>query len=338
MHSDLSNTTSGTVSAPTTRTKPLPAAQADSPSLATSSGAAAAEKSTAEAATGVNAARAAHQPGAAHHTAYHAAHLRAVAVDNRELWRGAWVIFRKHMLKFRSNSMEIGGTLGWPLLWIVTFGLGMEGIVNTDFLGGENYLAFITPGIIALTALSGAVNSGMTLLEEKIKGLLREYFVAPIPRLSILFAATASSLVKTFIQSVIILLIALAFGARLETSPLALLGAFFFLLLFMSAFVGFSNGVAARSNSIGAYHTLLFVLNLPLLFLSNALYPLEAMPAWMQAFAYLNPTTYVVDGLRHTLFANGIFPLWLNVLGLAIFTILCSWFGVRSFQQILEQK
>ncbi len=34
--------------------------------------------------------------------------------------------------------------------------------------------------MIALTALSGAVNSGMTLLEEKIKGILKEYFVAPI--------------------------------------------------------------------------------------------------------------------------------------------------------------
>ncbi len=30
------------------------------------------------------------------------------------LWRGAWVIFAKHMRKFRHNSMEIGGTLGFP--------------------------------------------------------------------------------------------------------------------------------------------------------------------------------------------------------------------------------
>jgi ABC-2 type transport system permease protein len=270
---------------------------------------------------------------------YYAANLRArPLVNSRELWRGAWVIFQKHMLKFRSNSMEIGGTLGWPLLWIITFGLGMERVVNTAMLGGDHYLAFITPGIIALTALSGAVNSGMTLLEEKIKGLLREYFVAPIPRLSILLAATASSLVKTLIQSVAILLIALAFGVRLNTSLWGLMGAFLFLLLFMMAFVGFSNGVAARSTSIGGYHMLLFVLNLPLLFLSNALYPLEAMPGWMQAMAYANPTTYVVDGLRHTLFATGALPLWLNLAGLLGFTILCSWYGVRSFQQILEQK
>ncbi|GIV77209.1 MAG: transport permease protein [Litorilinea sp.] len=263
---------------------------------------------------------------------------REMTMAWQELWRGAWVIFSKHMLKFRSNSMEIGGTLGWPLLWVATFGLGMERVVNTHILGSSSYLAFITPGIIALTALSGAVNSGMTLLEEKIKGVLKEYFVAPIPRLSILLAATGSGLVKTLLQSLIILAMAMAFGAHLVSSPTHLMGAFLFLLLYIMAFVGFSNGVAARSRSVGGYHMLLFVLNLPLLFLSNALYPLATMPAWMRIFAYLNPTTYAVDGLRHTLFANGTLSPYLDVAVLLAFAALCNWFGVRSFTAILERK
>ncbi|MCB9138363.1 MAG: ABC transporter permease [Caldilineaceae bacterium] len=257
-----------------------------------------------------------------------------------ELWRGAWVIFNKHMLKFRTNSMEIGGTLGWPLLWIGTFGLGMERVVDTSMLGGTtgSYLAFITPGIIALTALSGAVNSGMTLLEEKIRGVLKEYFVAPIPRMSILLASTGSGLVKTLIQSIIILAIAVLFGARMTWNPIALLGGLIFLLLYVMAFVGFSNGVAARSNSVGGYHMLLFVLNLPLLFLSNALYPLDVMPGWMRVLAYLNPTTYVVDGLRHTLFNGGSLPVLLSLTVLTLFAAVCNWYGLRSFQAILESK
>lgn len=257
-----------------------------------------------------------------------------------ELWRGAGVIFNKHMYKFRTNSMEIGGTLGWPLLWVLTFGVGMERVVNVDMLGTNtsSYLAFITPGIIALTALSGAVNSGMTLLEEKIKGILKEYFVAPIPRMSILLASTASGMVKTLIQSLIILAIAMLFGARLNTSLVDIVLAFVVLLLFVAAFVGFSNGVAARSKSMGGYHMLLFVLNLPLLFLSNALYPLDAMPRWMQVVAYANPTTYVVDGLRQTLFANGALPLALSIAVLAAFAVLCQWYGLKSFRRILESR
>lgn len=254
-----------------------------------------------------------------------------------ELARGAWVIFVKHMRKFASNSMEVGGTLGWPLLWVMTFGLGMERVVDTSALGGTaSYLAFITPGIIALTALSGAVNAGMVLLEEKIKGVLKEYFVAPIPRASILLASMASGLVKTLLQSAIILGLAMLFGARLTGGFVGLLGGLVFLLLYSMAFVGFSNGMAARSKSVSGYHMLLFVLNLPLLFLSNALYPLAAMPGWMRVVAYLNPTTYVVDGLRHTLYGVGELPIWLSLLALVAFAALCVWFGLRSFRKLLE--
>ena len=274
------------------------------------------------------------QPGMPAQPAYR----QVNASSANELWRGAAVIFSKHMLKFRSNSMEIGGTLAWPLLWVMTFGLGMEKIVDVNTLGDttSSYLAFITPGIIALTALSGAVNSGMTLLEEKMKGILKEYFVAPIPRMSILLASSASGLVKTLVQSIIILGIAIIFGARLNTSLAGLVGAFIFLLLYVVGFVGFSNGVAARSKSVGGYHMLLFVLNLPLLFLSSALYPLESMPTWMRMIAMINPTTYVVDGLRQTLFGNGELPLALSLVFLTAFAILCNWYGLRSFRRILE--
>lgn len=259
-----------------------------------------------------------------------------LSANGAELWRGSWVIFRKHMLKFRHNSMEIGGTLGWPLLWIGMFGVGMQYVVNPALLGTASYLAYITPGIIALTALGGAVNSGMTLLEEKIKGILKEYFVAPIPRLSILLASTGSGLVKTLLQSAIILVVALLFGVRLANHGLGILAAACFLLLYVMAFVGFSIGIAARSQSISGYHMLVFALNLPLLFLSNALYPLATMPTWMAALAYVNPTTYVVDALRRTLFGAGTLPLWLCAAVLSFYAVLGVWYGVKSFRKILE--
>jgi ABC-2 type transport system permease protein len=43
---------------------------------------------------------------------------------------------------------------------------------------------------------------------------------------------------------------------------------------------------------------MIFMLQLPLLFWSNSLYPLTTLPTWMRVGAMLNPTTYVVTGLR----------------------------------------
>jgi ABC-2 type transport system permease protein len=47
------------------------------------------------------------------------------------------------------------------------------------------------------------------------------------------------------------------------------------------------------------------VLTMPLFFASNAIYPLDLMPGWLQAVARLNPLTYLVDALRGTMIAGG---------------------------------
>ncbi|MFC1951547.1 ABC transporter permease [Chloroflexota bacterium] len=49
---------------------------------------------------------------------------------------------------------------------------------------------------------------------------------------------------------------------------------------------------------------LIFMLTLPLMFVNNALYPLPALPAWMRFVAQINPMSYVVDGLRQTVFIS----------------------------------
>ncbi|GIV73334.1 MULTISPECIES: ABC transporter permease [Caldilinea] len=256
--------------------------------------------------------------------------------SNAELWRGTWVIFTKHMHKFLRNGQEVGGTLAAPILLAATFGLGMEKVVAADAIAGLNYLSFIAPGIIAFTALSGAINAGMPLLEEKIKGVMKEYMVAPIPRLSILLAATASGLVKTFVQSTLIVLVTVLFGARLQMSPGSALGATLVLTAFMVTMVGFANAMALRSRSIGGYHTILFLLNLPLLFFSSALYPLDAMPVWMRAVAVINPTTYAVEGMRRWLFGGDALHPLLCLAVLTVTAVLSLWFSVRTFQRVME--
>lgn len=260
----------------------------------------------------------------------------AIAVgQGQELWRGSWVIFTKHMYKFVRNGQELGGTLAAPLLLAATFGLGMNGLVAPAAIDGLNYLAFITPGIIAFTALSGAINAGMIILEEKIKGMMKEYMVAPIPRASILLASTGSGLVKSLIQSLLIVVVAMLFGARLQTSLMGIGAALLVLLAFVVAGVGFANAMALRSKSIGGYHAVLFLLNLPLLFLSSALYPLATMPAWMRVVALLNPTTYAVEGMRATLFGSGSLDLWLCLVVLTGYAVACTGLGIRTFRRVV---
>jgi len=47
------------------------------------------------------------------------------------------------------------------------------------------------------------------------------------------------------------------------------------------------------------------MVTMPLFFASNAIYPIEMMPGWLQIISYGNPLTYVVDALRAVMVVGG---------------------------------
>ena len=256
----------------------------------------------------------------------------------------AITLWSKHMVKSIRNQMEMSGMLIQPILWMVLFGVGMGSLLGPSMPGGKDaYITFMLPGIIALTASGGAIAGGSTWLHERLHGIVKEYLAAPIPRISILMGNALSTVSKGLIQSLVILIVGLIMGANITTNPFGWLGGFLLVGGFALGFAGIALAMASSTDNTGAYHAMIMLLNLPLLFLSNALYPLETMPTWMRIGALINPTTYVVTGLRYTLLENGAemaqidgIPLWLCFLAIAIFIALGMWLASSAFKKSLR--
>lgn len=68
---------------------------------------------------------------------------------------------------------------------------------------------------------------------------------------------------------------------------------------------------------------------------SNAIYPVEIMPSWLQIIAHINPLTYEVDALRALMLVGGAsaFGLALDLLVLlgatALLTVIGGWLYPR---------
>ena len=207
------------------------------------------------------------------------------------------------MMKYSIHAEEAFGTLFQPILWVVLFGTGMKAVFG-DAIPGLNYIAFMVPGIVALTAMSGAIQGGLTFLQERLLGTMKEYLVAPIPRISILMGNAMSTTTTALLQSIIILIIGMFMGAKLDLLPFGWLGGMVLTAGFALGFAGIGLAVAAKANTTGGYHMLIFMLTLPLMFISNALYPISSLPTWMKVISQINPMSYVVDGLRQTVFTG----------------------------------
>ncbi len=249
---------------------------------------------------------------------------------------GVYTLWLKHMRKFLGSSMEIGGTLSTPILWMLLFGLSMGGMMKEvkDLKFGISYIAYITPGILLLTGLTAAVLGGSTLLMERVNGVIKEYLVAPIPRLAVLLGTIASGITKCMLQSIIVLILGIFLGANLTSNPLAILAGLVVVAMFSLGFVGIAAAVASKAKGMESYHALIAVLNLPLLFLSNALYPLEKVPAIIHVIAMFNPVTYAVDATRILFFnAQPELNMWLDIPVIVAFMVLGIWYGFRNFQK-----
>ena len=243
----------------------------------------------------------------------------------------AWIIWKKYMKKMGPEEMI--GMLIQPVLWVLIFSKGMASMMGGSMGGGE-YLSFMLPGIMALTALGGAIGGGFTWLSERTTGLVREYWVAPVSRVGILLGNSFSGVSKSLLQTLAIVAVGLLAGAAFSTSVPGVLGTIALVAGFGLGFGGIGLALASSTDSEGGYHAMIMVLNLPLLVLSNALYALDTLPKWMQVAAKINPTSYLVDGVRQMMMDSaGDFPLWLCFTVVASFGFLFTLVAVWAFKK-----
>jgi len=254
------------------------------------------------------------------------------------------LLWQKQMKKALVHPEEIVGMLIQPILWVILFGVGMRSFMGANAPNsGNDYMTFIIPGIVALTAVSAAIAGGSTWFTERLIGIIKEYLAAPIPRLSILMGNATSIVTKVLIQSIVILIVGLLLGAQLSDNPLGWIGGLLLVAGYGIGFSGFALAVASSTDSSEGYHMMIFLLQLPLLFLSNSLYPLDTLPSWMRIGTYINPTTYVVSGLRQitlgptsSIEAVVNIPLWLCFLVAAGFAAFGMNMALGAFRKSIK--
>ena len=254
------------------------------------------------------------------------------------------LLWQKQMKKALVHPEEIVGMLIQPILWVILFGVGMRSLMGTSTPGsGNDYMTFVVPGIVALTAVNAAITGGSTWLSERLRGIVKEYLAAPIPRLSILMGTATGIVTKVLIQSIVILLVGLLMGARLSDNPMGWLGGLLLITGYGIGFSGLALSVASSTDSSEGYHMMIFLLQLPLLFLSNSLYPLTTLPTWMRIGSYANPTTYIVTGLRQitlgatpTMASGPTIPLWLCFVVSAGFACIGMYSSLGAFKKAIK--
>lgn len=208
---------------------------------------------------------------------------------------------RRDLLRWGRGRVAVISSLVMPAAWLIFVGLALP-IRFTD-----NYLDFITPGILVMTMLSAGLAGGTLLMFDKILGFLNKFLALPSPRENILYGKILFASARGIIQATIILVIAILIGAALR-NPLQYALTYLILFLFGVLIASFATTIALfldDHDSLAAFNTMI---TMPLFFTSSALMPYGVMPPWLRAIASVNPLSFAIDAIRDI--GAGIFPLW----------------------------
>ena len=191
-----------------------------------------------------------------------------------------------------------------PILWLMIFGQVFSRVRGIP-TGGVSYLAFMTPGILAQSVLFSAIFYGIAVIWERDLGIVHKLLVTPSPRSALVLGKALAAGLRGVVQAAIVFLIALALGIELRWQPLPIVVVLMAVMLGSAIFSTFSLIIACIVKTRERFMGIGQVLTMPLFFASNAIYPIDLMPGWLQAVARLNPLTYLVDALRGSMIVGG---------------------------------
>jgi ABC-2 type transport system permease protein len=199
--------------------------------------------------------------------------------------------------KLRHDHTELLTRTVQPLLWLLVFGQ-VFGHLRAIPTGNVPYLAYLTPGILAQSALFVAIFFGIQIIWDRDAGILTKVMATPTPRQAIVTAKAFAAGIRGLSPVVVLIPVALLLGVGITANPLKIILAALAIMLGAGFFACLSMAIAGIAGTRDRLMGFGQVITMPLFFASNALYPIDVMPTWLQVVSRINPLSYLVDALR----------------------------------------
>ncbi|MDH6125719.1 ABC transporter permease [Kitasatospora sp. GP82] len=230
----------------------------------------------------------------------------APAAATPPVWHGSSVLLQIRVLTGRSLRALVTdpGVVLFGLLQPVVILVVLTQVFSKmgqppHFPAGVTYLDFVLPAVLIDNAVQSAVQSGVGLVDDLKNGIVARLRSLPIVPSSLLIARSLANLVRSAVQAVILLALAIGVLGYSPRGGATELAASVGLTLFISWSLGWAFIAAgAWLRRAEPMQNLAVIAILPLMFASSAYIPVADLPAWLAAVAKVNPLTYAIDATR----------------------------------------
>lgn len=241
---------------------------------------------------------------------------------------GFYTIFWREMLSIRKKFWKfLAGSLVMPSLYLITFGWGVGRGMHFQ---GVDYMVFVLPGIIALSAMNNSFSGvAVTLNISKLYyKTIEEILVSPVGPWSITLGRVLAGCFKGLFSACLLILISLILQVRITYTFT------FFVILFMTCFIFASLGVLAamlaKSHEDMTNFTNFVIL--PMAFLSGTFFPPDRLPEPFSSLIMIYPLTHSAISLRSLVAGEGV-P-FNSLIVIILYALLFFILGARSIRRL----
>jgi ABC-2 type transport system permease protein len=242
-----------------------------------------------------------------------------------------------HAWRYPGLSMfTILGPVVILLLFVFVFGgtLG-AGLPGVDPAGGrEAYLAYVMPGILAITLAGSAGGAAITASMDMHEGITARFRTMSIARSAVLAGHVLGNTIVAMIALALVLGVGLLVGFRPSAGPLEWLAAIGIMVLIAYAisWLGVAMGIQAKSVETASNLPLLITV-LPML--GSGFVPTDSMPLVLRVFADYQPFTPFIETIRGLLTGAPLgWNLWLALGWIVVIIVI----GFAWSMAIYERK
>ena len=177
------------------------------------------------------------------------------------------------------------------VFFLVLFNYVFGGAIDAG--ADVDYLQFLVPGVIVITALQGAQQTSMGLAADLAEGVRS----LPMSQVAVIAGRTLADAFRNFIGLSLVALLALIMGYRFGSLSGAVAA------IVLATFVGFGfswlgAAIAAKVRQPDLVGMLSMFWLFPLMLASTAFAPAASMSGWLQPFASSQPISVAADAVR----------------------------------------
>ena len=206
-------------------------------------------------------------------------------------FRALHALWKRETMRFVRDRLRITSSIVSPALWLIIFVSGLGYTINSF-----NYQRFLLPGIVSQTMLFTSMYLAISVIWDRQFGFMKEMLIAPVSRISVFLGKMCGIGTNVMLQGAIVIILGILIGIPLSLSSIGL--SLILMLFITSGLVSIGLVIASSMTTLESFGAIVTFINMPMFFLSGALFPIANIPSWLMWAVYLNPLTYCVDALR----------------------------------------